>query len=159
MGTAPGKRRVGGDSKTKKGHKRLARGKFRTRHIDQVWEDARKPRLAVTDGKTFAPVGTLAKVELDADVPGSGAHYCIPCGRHFQSAVALSDHERTKPHRRRVKVLQGARPHNQKDAERAGGMGADDNGERRRRAKKSGDDQAAGVEHDEEEALAVVAME
>jgi bud site selection protein 20 len=137
MGTAPGKRRVGGDSKTRKGHKRLARGKFRERHIDQVWEDARKPRAAVTDGKTFAPVGTLARVPLDADVPGCGANYCVPCGRHFQTPVALADHEGTKPHKRRVKALSGARPHNQADAERAAGMGADDNGQKRGKAAAS----------------------
>jgi len=157
MGTAPGKRRVGGDSKTRKGHKRLSRGKFRERHIDQVWEDARKPRAAVTDGRTFAPIGTLARCPLDADVPGGGRHYCVPCGRHFQTDVALADHEKTKPHRRRVKALEGPRPHGQKDAERAGGMGADDNGrggEKRRLMGRGPDAGAAGGE-----ALAVMAVE
>jgi hypothetical protein len=38
MGNAPGKRRVGGNSKTKKWHKQGVRKKFEARHIDQVWE-------------------------------------------------------------------------------------------------------------------------
>lgn len=73
------------------------------------------------------------RAEYDEDVPGRGKFYCIPCGRHFQSAIALSDHDVTKPHKRRVKMLmKTARPHNQKDADAAGGIGAPDNGPRLR---------------------------
>lgn len=41
MGTAPGKRKVGGDHKHRKTHKLQRRGKFEERHIDQLWEDIR----------------------------------------------------------------------------------------------------------------------
>jgi bud site selection protein 20 len=57
---APGKRKVGGNSKTRKWHKQLIRGKFEERHVDQVWEDIRKPPKLVHDGKT-GPQGTTAK--------------------------------------------------------------------------------------------------
>lgn len=105
QGNAPGKRKVGGNSKTRKWHKQLhrcghcgrrqqqhvaaaapppspqplpgtscitttnnntsaathsCRGKFEERHIDQVWEDVRKPPQAVHDGKS-GPLGTTAK--------------------------------------------------------------------------------------------------
>lgn len=59
MGTAPGKRKVGGDSKTKKGHKSGRRGKFEERHIDQVWEDVKKPASQVHNSKA-GPKGTTA---------------------------------------------------------------------------------------------------
>lgn len=69
------------------------------------------------------------RAELDEDVPGYGKHYCIACARYFQNAISLSDHEATKPHKRRVKMLMTtAKPHNQRDAEAAAGIGAPDNG-------------------------------
>ncbi|PNH04978.1 Zinc finger protein [Tetrabaena socialis] len=127
-GTAPGKRKVGGDHKHRKTWKQQRRGEFQTRHIDQVWEDVRKPPSLVHNGKT-GPMGTTAKAELDEDVPGFGKHYCIPCGKYFGTAVALASHEGERPHKRRVKMLHTtARPHNQRDADLAGDMGAPDNG-------------------------------
>lgn len=74
------------------------------------------------------------RVELDEDLPAHGQHFCISCSRYFQSEEALRAHEKTKPHRRRIKVLLGARPHNQADADWAAGMGAPDNGQGRRAA-------------------------
>ncbi|KAL4452606.1 hypothetical protein ABPG75_008268 [Micractinium tetrahymenae] len=120
-------------------HKRAGRSKFRARHIDQVWEDVRKEE-GVHDGKV-GPLGTTDRAELDEDLPAHGQHYCIACARYFISPAALEDHQSTKPHRRRVKELMGARPHNQGDAEWAAGMGAPDNGQR------LGGGGAAGMEH------------
>lgn len=51
-----GKSRKMSSSKSKKTHKQSLRAQFESRHIDQVWEDVRKPE-GVTDGKT-GPVGT-----------------------------------------------------------------------------------------------------
>ena len=45
---------------------------------------------------------------------------------------ALSKHAATKPHKRRVKALAGAKPHTQADADAAAGMGAPDDGGARR---------------------------
>ena len=61
-------------------------------------------------------------------MPGHGKHYCTPCAKYFVNARSLSDHEKTKPHKRRIKLLAGAQPHNQVDADWAGGMGMPDNG-------------------------------
>mmetsp|Transcript_17699 Transcript_17699/g.57250 ORF Transcript_17699/g.57250 Transcript_17699/m.57250 type:complete len:139 (+) Transcript_17699:328-744(+) len=46
--------------------------------VDQVWEDVRKEE-GVTDGKTFGPLGTTTKGQLDEDIPGYGKFYCIAC--------------------------------------------------------------------------------
>mmetsp|Transcript_29934 Transcript_29934/g.54777 ORF Transcript_29934/g.54777 Transcript_29934/m.54777 type:complete len:150 (-) Transcript_29934:143-592(-) len=123
-----GKRKVGGNHKHRKTFKQLRRGVFQERHIDQLWEDIRKDPKLVHNEKT-GPQGTTAKVELDEDTPGYGKHYCIPCGKYFQSGSALIDHEKEKPHKRRIKMLKNtAKPHNQADADKAGGVGAPDNG-------------------------------
>jgi bud site selection protein 20 len=66
-------------------------------------------------------------------VPGQGKHYCVSCARYFIGRDALATHQRSKPHKRRLKELlslkqQGKKPHSQADAERAAGMGAPDNG-------------------------------
>lgn len=74
------------------------------------------------------------RVELDDDLPAMGKYYCMPCSRYFMSASAQIDHEKTKAHKKRIKVLEGDRPHNQRDAELAGGLGAPDNGPKIRRA-------------------------
>jgi bud site selection protein 20 len=65
----------------------------------------------------------------DEDTPGFGKYYCIPCAKYCQNAAALVDHEKSKPHKRRVKMLMNTpRPHNQVDADIASGMGPPDNG-------------------------------
>eukprot|EP00967_Tisochrysis_lutea_P023462 scaffold26890_cov19-Tisochrysis_lutea.AAC.4 len=46
--------------------------------------------------------------ELDEDVPGLGRHYCIPCGRYFQDAASLVDHEKGKPHKKRCACVSSA---------------------------------------------------
>lgn len=66
--------------------------------------------------------------ELDEDVPGGGKFYCTPCSRYFVSERAQLDHEKTKLHKKRVKELQGVKPHSQSDADWAGGLGSPDNG-------------------------------
>ena len=78
-------------------------------------------------------MGTTARSELDEDVPGYGKHYCIACSRYFQDASALAEHNSTRPHKRKVKMLLTTpKPHTQKDADRAAGMGEPDNGPRLR---------------------------
>ncbi|GAX83444.1 hypothetical protein CEUSTIGMA_g10869.t1 [Chlamydomonas eustigma] len=132
----PGKRAVGSSHKQgKKPNKQHLRSKFESRHIDQVWEDIRKGPGQVHESGKSGPRGTTSKVELDEDVPGYGKFYCIACSRYFQSATAQADHDATKPHKRRVKMLMTtARPHNQRDADTAGGLGTADNGPKLRSA-------------------------
>ena len=104
---------------------------------NQLWDDVRSTVPVVrpaADGTSalLGPSGTaLAPVRLTLDdTPGGGRHYCVPCSRHFVSALALSKHGQGKPHKRRVKALQGTRPHGQRDAEAAAGVGEPDNGPR-----------------------------
>lgn len=58
-----------------------------------------------------------------------GATPSAPCSRYMVSQDALESHMRSKPHKRRLKELQGARPHDQKEADWAGGMGRAYNGD------------------------------
>jgi hypothetical protein len=73
------------------------------------------------------------RVQLDDDLPGGGQYYCIACSKYFISGNALEQHNRTKPHKRRLGGLvklkqQGMKPHCAQDAEAAAGMGKPDNG-------------------------------
>lgn len=52
----------------------------------------------------------------------------IACRRYFVSQHAQQTHEATKPHKRQVKDVMGAQPHDQREADWAGGLGAPDNG-------------------------------
>ncbi|EFN51442.1 hypothetical protein CHLNCDRAFT_140160 [Chlorella variabilis] len=128
MGSSGKSKRTGSKSRGTRLHKRGRVAKFTARHVDQVWEDVRKEG-GVHDG-AVGPLGTTDRVELDEDLPARGQHFCIACSRYFITQAALRTHERSKPHRRRVKELLGARPHNQGDAEWAAGVGAPDNGQR-----------------------------
>lgn len=49
----------------------------------------------------------LEKQEFDPDLPGCGQHYCVSCARYFIDTKALTEHRKTKPHKRRVKELKG----------------------------------------------------
>ncbi|KAG1657026.1 hypothetical protein FOA52_004113 [Chlamydomonas sp. UWO 241] len=109
--------------------KSCIRTAFQTRHVDQVWEDVRKPVGEVHVPGVMGPNGTTAGAELDEDTPGFGKHYCISCARYFQNEVSLTNHQATKPHKRKLKMLlASAKPHNARDSEKAGGLGAPDNG-------------------------------
>lgn len=46
------------------------------------------------------------RVELDDDLPAQGKYYCVPCARYFVSGAVLAEHEKSKPHKKRVKTLQ-----------------------------------------------------
>ncbi|CAK0784908.1 hypothetical protein CVIRNUC_008113 [Coccomyxa viridis] len=131
MGAVAKRRTSSGNSRRKGTYKAQQRKVFQGRHIDQVWDDVRKETLVTvseTTGDKLGPIGTTDKAVLDEDTPGGGAFYCTPCSRYFVSADALQKHAGTKPHKRRLKELQGARPHNKQDAEWAAGMGKPDNG-------------------------------
>ncbi|GMH43158.1 hypothetical protein BSKO_11080 [Bryopsis sp. KO-2023] len=109
-------------------NKQKRRREFELRHVDQLWRDVRRPKEEVCDG-VKGPVGTTDKVEMDEDIPGRGKHYCVPCSRYFITGASLVKHEKSKPHKKLVKLLANAmRPHDQRAAEQAGGMGKPDNG-------------------------------
>jgi hypothetical protein len=78
MGNAPGKRRVGGNSNTKKWHKQGVRKKFEARHVDQVWEVRRRagPR------------------------PGAGAAALRAAPRRAPARASAPPHPNARPKRR-----------------------------------------------------------
>ncbi|KAK9805918.1 hypothetical protein WJX73_004911 [Symbiochloris irregularis] len=129
-GGGVGKRKVGG-RKRKPSHKQGDRKEFERRHIDQIWEDVRKASEQVINHKAgTGPVGTSSQMPLDDELPAHGQHYCTPCSRYFVNEFALLTHDASKPHKRRVKLLQDTDnpPHTQRAADAAAGMGAPDNG-------------------------------
>jgi bud site selection protein 20 len=76
---------------------------------------------------------STATADSARPLPRAPPHPPPLVSRYFSNAAALSTHEKTKPHRRRTKLLlASARPHNQVDAEVAAGMGRPDNGPRLR---------------------------
>ena len=123
-------------TKTTRNAIRFARGD------DLVWQDLQALVEEGNGEKTqqrvvgaFDDTGLVRRSAqpLDGDLPGSGQFYCVCCSRYFTDENALASHNKTKPHKRRMKELGlgTARPHTQADAEAAAGMGPPDNGRRK----------------------------
>ncbi len=68
--------------------------KARGKDMDQVQDEVR----ALVEGSR-----TAAAYE-DEDIAGGGAHWCVVCSRPFVSAPVLADHEKTKAHKRQVRL-------------------------------------------------------
>lgn len=64
----------------------------------------------------------LLKQEVDLDKAGSAQFYCLHCARYFIDNQALTDHFKTKVHKRRLKALE-LEPYTIEDSERAAGFG------------------------------------
>mmetsp|Transcript_65 Transcript_65/g.108 ORF Transcript_65/g.108 Transcript_65/m.108 type:complete len:119 (+) Transcript_65:865-1221(+) len=63
----------------------------------------------------------LTNQEIDEELPGQGQHYCVPCARYFINQSSLTQHYKTKPHKKRLKALK-EQPYSQEEAERCAGM-------------------------------------
>lgn len=88
------------------------RVKRRTKDIDQIQDELQ----AIAEGRR------TKSDYLDPDVSGGGQHVCIPCSRVFINAQALGEHEKTKPHKKRLKLI--AEPqYTQEEADAAAGLG------------------------------------
>lgn len=104
-----------GANKGKKTMKYRVDGKLRNLDIDQrleVYADEKK--LAI-------------KTAFNDSLPGMGQFYCPTCDKYFINELTLSQHKKTKVHRRCLQELKtgGWTP---EDAVRAAGVGAPDNG-------------------------------
>ncbi|XP_041352159.1 zinc finger protein 593-like [Gigantopelta aegis] len=108
MGRLARKKQHKGDKPLKEKY----RTKRKTKDLDQIHEDL-LPRNAP---------GILNQ-DVDYDKPGAAQYYCIHCARYFINNTALTDHFKTKPHKRRIKSLQ-IEPYTQEEADRAAGMGS-----------------------------------
>ena len=84
-----------GKSGGNRSYKRFALdGKTRPRDIDRIQDDLAR----VAAGGDAPGAG-------DGDLPGGGAHYCVPCARHFVSADVLALHCTAKVHKKRLRVV------------------------------------------------------
>ena len=70
--------------------------KNRGRDLDRIQDDMK--RLAAGMG---LPPGTV-----DDDLTGGGRNYCATCARHFITAGALTDHLKTKDHRKQLRRVE-----------------------------------------------------
>ncbi|XP_019403555.1 PREDICTED: zinc finger protein 593 [Crocodylus porosus] len=86
--------------------------KRRRKDLDQIHADLR-PEQATR----------LLHQEPDPDLPGSARFYCLHCARYFVDLSSLTEHCRSKVHKRRLKELR-EEPYTQEEAERAAGMGS-----------------------------------
>ena len=100
-------------------------------HADVVYEAFHAAAAAAAGGTPRRGATSLALIEqanqtaIDDDV---GEFLAVATGRRFASREGLESHMRTKAYRRALKrVTTGPRPHDERDAERAAGMGASKN--------------------------------
>jgi len=91
-----------------KQHKKGLLTKNRPKDLDQIQDEM----------KTLDP----NNMPIDPDLPGLGQFYCITCARHFINAVTLAVHNKTKPHKRKIKLAL-EKPYSQAEADAAAGMG------------------------------------
>ncbi|KAF3908459.1 hypothetical protein ABW21_db0203117 [Orbilia brochopaga] len=96
------------------GPQRLRKTRNRTRDLDQISTDLKHPARLQQH---------LSTLPLD-DLPALGQHYCTPCAKFLESLHALAHHQRSKAHKKRVKLLkEPAYSHAEADA--AVGRGID----------------------------------
>ncbi|KAK6536401.1 Bud site selection protein 20 [Arthrobotrys megalospora] len=77
------------------GPQRLRKTRNRTRDLDQISSDILHPR------RLEQHLSTLPLEEL----PAFGQLYCTPCAKFLESQHALAHHQRSKPHKKRLKLL------------------------------------------------------
>ncbi|BEJ14426.1 hypothetical protein CspHIS471_0401930 [Cutaneotrichosporon sp. HIS471] len=96
---------------------RAARTRVRTKDLDQIQHDIDHSRKK------------LEKQPIDEDKPGLGQHYCVECGKYYESDAALRTHTKSKVHKRRLKDLkEGA--YTVEESQRSAGISAPDNRQR-----------------------------
>ncbi|CRK90815.1 CLUMA_CG004505, isoform A [Clunio marinus] len=96
------------------GHTRLRRRlrlRRKTKDLDQIDHDLKNKS------------DHLLNQDVDLDQPGFAQNYCLHCAKYFINERALSDHFKTKVHKRRLKALQDE-PYTEKEADLAAGKGS-----------------------------------
>ena len=68
------------------------------------------------------------KTVPDIDKPGAGQFYCVSCARYYVNEAALTAHNASAKHRRRLKELTTKTPYIHEEANAAAGRGATDRG-------------------------------
>jgi len=133
MGRCPNNK--AGGQKKRYSHKSARLKSFLKKGDDIIYDELKKISTGQSPTSTAIAVehiSSTGNVKYDSlepeDLPGLGRHYCLYCDRHFANEEAITKHSITKGHKKRVKAMQGERPHSQIDADVAGGMGRPDNG-------------------------------
>lgn len=62
---------------------------------------------------------------MDLEKPGFAQNYCLHCAKYFIDERALTDHFKTKVHKKQLRRLKED-PYTQEEADRASGMGSFD---------------------------------
>ncbi|XP_072934466.1 zinc finger protein 593 homolog [Epargyreus clarus] len=83
----------------------------RKKDLDQIDDDLKEDNAE-----------KLLNQNVDLDLPGAAQHYCLHCARYFIDEKALSEHFKTKVHKRRLKALE-LEPYSVEESERAAGFG------------------------------------
>ncbi|KAF3942052.1 hypothetical protein ABW19_dt0202082 [Dactylella cylindrospora] len=96
------------------GPQRLRKTRNRTRDLDQISTDLRNPKRLQQH---------LSTLPLE-DLPALGQHYCTPCAKFLESQHALAHHQRSKSHKKRVKLLKEP-AYTHEEANAAVGRGTD----------------------------------
>ena len=108
--------------KAKKAFKRKFRTCSREKDIDQIHEELEKKSFGIVPFKDLHP----EEINSDADeLPGGGKFSCDPCNKYFIDEETLDIHLKTKNHKKRCKLLKEV-PYTHKEADAAGGIGAND---------------------------------
>ncbi|KAK7604545.1 hypothetical protein V9T40_005731 [Parthenolecanium corni] len=91
--------------------KQIYRTKNRRKDLDEIRDDLENK------------AEELLNQETDPDKPGEGQFYCIHCARYFIDDFSLTQHYRTKAHKKRLKDLE-KQPYTIEDSQKAAGFGS-----------------------------------
>ena len=106
---------MGGGAKTtgkrqahakKRLYKRLRALKSRSKDLDQIQDELKKPKTLAT--------------KYDEDLPGGGLYYCLYCDRYMPDQATLEIHQKCKIHKMNVKKA-NEEQYTQEEAELAAG--------------------------------------
>eukprot|EP00316_Scyphosphaera_apsteinii_P002456 CAMPEP_0119326986 /NCGR_PEP_ID=MMETSP1333-20130426/69639_1 /TAXON_ID=418940 /ORGANISM="Scyphosphaera apsteinii, Strain RCC1455" /LENGTH=114 /DNA_ID=CAMNT_0007335439 /DNA_START=160 /DNA_END=504 /DNA_ORIENTATION=- len=91
------------------------------------WDDICAEQLDPNKTARVARI-IVEQTEVDPDRPGLGQFYCIACAQYYISEAAYESHCKSKPHRRRLKMLTTQKPYLHAEANAAASRGDPDNG-------------------------------
>ena len=104
----------------KKGYRKSLKTANRSKDIDQIQDELH----ALNNPLIKLPFYTAVRdLPIDNDLPGQGQYYCRYCAKYFLDESVQLIHNKTKIHKKRMKVVNST-PYSQADADSAAGMGA-----------------------------------
>ena len=109
----------GGKSRVNKDHRMAAPRIHKYRYDDICAAELRDGNYEAVLAKKTVP---------DIDKPGAGQFYCVSCARYYVNEAALTAHNASAKHRRRLKELTTKTPYSHEEANAAAGGGATDRG-------------------------------